>query len=98
MDLAARIVLLVDDGYGGRVYASKRRFDANLSGGCNVPLAETPRAVDGAYGSRAQLCADALGARRIEAAGEDSDARGELALRVTGIQTSDAKLAVARSA
>ena len=90
--------MLVDDGYGGRVYASKRRFDANLSGGCNVPLAERPGAVDGAHGSRAQLRADTLGARRIEAAGEDSDARGELALRVAGIQTFDAKLAVASSA
>ena len=50
---AARIVLLVGEGHGGRVYASKGRFDADLSGGCNVPLAETPRAVNGAHGSRA---------------------------------------------
>ncbi len=59
---AARIVLLVGDGHGARVYATEGRFDADLSRGCNVPLAETPGAVDRAHGSRAQLRADALGA------------------------------------
>ena len=44
--------------------ASKGRFDADLSGGSNVPLTETPGAVDGAHGGRAQLRADALGAGR----------------------------------
>jgi hypothetical protein len=50
MGLAAEVVcfrgeegLLVADGHGVGVYASKRRFDADLSGDVsNVPLAETP--------------------------------------------------------
>lgn len=46
---AARIGLLIAHGYGTRVYATEWRFDADLSGGCDVPLAETPRAVDGAH-------------------------------------------------
>lgn len=66
--------------------------------GCYVPLAEGPGAVDAAHGSRAQLRANALRAGRIEAAGENSDARGELALRIAGILTFDAKLAIACSA
>ena len=90
---------LVADGYGARVYATEGRFDADLSGDrSNVPLAVTPGTVDGANRSCAHLRADALRASRIEAAGEDSDGRRELALRVARILTVDAKLAVARSA
>jgi hypothetical protein len=90
--------LLVADSYGARVYAAERRFDADLSGDrSNRLLAETPGAIDGAHRSRAQLRADALGASRIESAGKDSDACGELALRVASILSFDAKLAVAVS-
>ena len=59
-------VLLVSKGHGACVYAAEGRFDADLSGRCNVPLAETPDAVDGAHGSRAQLDTDALCTSRIE--------------------------------
>ncbi len=90
--------MLVADGHGVRIYATEWRFNADLSGGCNVPLAEAPGAVDAAHGSRSQLRADALRAARIEAAGEDSYACGERALRIARILTFDAKLAVARSA
>ena len=33
-------VLLVSDGHSTRVYAAEGRFDADLSGRCNVPLTE----------------------------------------------------------
>ena len=91
-------VLLVSDGYCARVYASEGRFDADLSGGCDVPLSETPGAVDGAHGSRAQLRADALRTGCIKATGEDSYACRKLALRVARILPFDAKFTVARSA
>src|SRR5687768_14097994 len=89
---------LVGHGDGGRVNASERRFNANLSRGRNVPLTERPDAVHGAHRGRAQLSADALGASRVETAREHSHACGELSLRVARILTFDAKLTVARSA
>ena len=92
------VLLLVGEGYGARVYAAEWRLHADLSGRRNVPLPERPRAVDRTHCGRAQLRADTLGASRIETAGEDGNACGELALRVAGILTVDAKLAVASSA